>query len=140
MESKIQFKYHEVKHRFKDSLNEKKILINIFENEGHQLKRLTYIFCSDNYLLDLNIQYLQHDTYTDILTFDLSESGSAVVAEIYISIERVAENSTRYNISSDQELRRVMIHGILHLCGYNDHSGDEKVIMREREDYYLSHF
>ena len=140
MGSKIQFKNHEVKHRFKDSKSTKGVLSNIFVNEGLELEQLIFIFCTESYLLDLNVKYLQHDTYTDILTFDLSESTSSVIAEIYISLDRVADNAIQYDISFDQELQRVMIHGILHLCGYNDHTAVEISQMRAKESYYLSHF
>jgi rRNA maturation RNase YbeY len=140
MASKIQIKFHQVKHRFTNSKNVKEILENIFQEEGYTLKKLTYIFCDDAYLLNLNVNFLHHDTYTDILTFDLSEPDDGVVAEIYISIERVIENSVIYKIPLVQELHRVMIHGILHLCGYNDHSETDTAMMREKEKYYLSNF
>jgi probable rRNA maturation factor len=98
---------------------------------------VSYIFCTDNFLLELNQKFLGHNTLTDILTFVISEKKSPVIGEIYISIERVKENAFEINANFSKELVRVMIHGILHLCGYEDHSAQEKKIMRHREDYYL---
>ena len=88
-------------------------------------------------MLKLNQQYLGHDTYTDILTFTLSSKEESLFSEIYVSIDRVQENAGHLKISFSQELYRVMIHGILHLCGYSDHSASEKKKMREKEDFYL---
>jgi len=88
-------------------------------------------------LLKLNQQYLNHDTLTDILTFTLSNSSLSIVSEIYISIDRVQENANEMKIDFTKELYRVMIHGILHLCGYKDHTEEEKRIMRQKEDFYL---
>ena len=91
-------------------------------------KSVSYIFCKDDYLLTLNQQYLNHDTLTDILTFTLSGTDSAIVSEIYISVERVKENAISLKTDYQQELFRVMIHGILHLCGYSDHTPKQKSI------------
>jgi probable rRNA maturation factor len=95
---------------------------------------VSYIFCTDNFLLELNQKFLGHNTLTDILTFVISEKKSPVIGEIYISIERVKENAFEINANFSKELVRVMIHGILHLCGYKDHSAQEKKTMRHRED------
>lgn len=103
-------------------------------------KSISYIFCNDEFLLKLNQQYLNHNTLTDILTFTLSNSGLPLVSEIYISLDRVNENAGNLNIPFIHELYRVMIHGILHLCGYSDHSTAEKLLMREKEDFYLKQF
>ena len=116
----------------------KQFLISIFKNEGVDFKSVSYIFCKDDYLLTLNQRYLDHDTLTDILTFTLSGKNTAVISEIYISIERVKENANSLGNSYQQELFRVMIHGILHLCGFSDHTPRQKLLMREQEDYYLS--
>ncbi|MEO8412119.1 MAG: rRNA maturation RNase YbeY [Ginsengibacter sp.] len=116
----------------------KQFLISIFENEGVDFKSVSYIFCKDDYLLKLNQQYLNHDTLTDILTFTLSGKTTAIIAEIYISVEMVKENANSLGNIYHQELFRVMIHGILHLCGFSDHTSRQKLLMREREDYYLS--
>ena len=106
-------------------------------SESKRLGELSYIFCNDTYLLDLNRKHLNHDTLTDIISFEDS-LGNQISGEIYISIDRVRENAKQYNVAFLDELHRVMIHGILHFCGYNDKSKEEKRIMREKEDYYLS--
>jgi probable rRNA maturation factor len=97
---------------------------------------LSYIFCSDAYLLSINQQYLQHDYFTDIITFSHQEAGK-ISGDLYISVERVLENSSLYNGSYIDELHRVMVHGVLHLCGYGDKSPAEEKKMRETEDFYL---
>ena len=104
------------------------------------LKQLNYIFCTDDYLNDLNVKYLNHDTYTDILTFPLSEGCAPIEAEIYISLERVTDNAFRYGNTKVKELLRVMIHGVLHLCGFDDHSPESILEMRDKENFYLLRF
>lgn len=99
---------------------------------------INFIFCSDKYLLQLNQKYLNHNTYTDIITFDNSDSQHEISGDLYISVERVRENSKQFSGSFVIELQRVMIHGILHLLGYNDKSSKDKETMRNKEDYYLS--
>lgn len=106
--------------------------------EGFKLNELTYIFCSDNYLLNINRQYLDHDTYTDIITFDNSEGNNIVTSDIFISIERIRENAVNFNVPEITELHRVIIHGVLHLLGYKDKTPADKQKMTEKEDYYLS--
>src|SRR5262249_42286938 len=98
----------------------KSFLASLFRREKKKLEGLTYIFCSDEYLLEINRQFLKHDYYTDIITFNLAESGQPVQGEIYISIDRVRENARQYNSSIKRELHRVIFHGALHLCGYKD--------------------
>jgi len=105
--------------------------------EGYKLSELTYIFCSDAYLLNINQQYLDHDTYTDIITFDNSERDDVVLGDIFISIERIRENAAKYNVPETDELHRVIIHGVLHLLGYTDKSTANKQKMTEKEDFYL---
>lgn len=95
---------------------------------------LTYIFCSDDYLLQMNQQFLQHDTFTDIITFDLSEDEAALTGEIYISTDRVKENAAKFSTSYKDELHRVIFHGALHLCGFKDKKTADKAIMRQKED------
>lgn len=99
---------------------------------------VSYIFCSDTYLLSINQQFLNHNTLTDIITFRLSEMGAPVEAEIYISLERVAENAQKFKSTMDTELHRVMIHGVLHLVGFKDKKPTEKVLMRKTEEACLS--
>ena len=117
----------------------KKFLFSLFSKEGKELNNMNVIFCSDEYLLDVNKQHLQHDFYTDIITFDLSESvNSPITAELYISIDRVKENASILNTKFTLELHRVIFHGSLHLCGYGDKSKRDITIMRAKEDGYLS--
>lgn len=97
---------------------------------------ISYVFCDDDYLLGINREFLKHDTYTDIITFDYS-LGSEIHAEIYISTERVQENAALLKVDFSEELHRVLVHGILHLCGYKDKSPNEEVAMRKLEDHYL---
>jgi len=116
----------------------KEFLISIFKNEQVEFKKVSFIFCRDDFLLKLNQQYLNQDTFTDILTFTLSDTHAPIVAEIYISLERVRENAGTLQTGYQVELFRVMIHGILHLCGYQDHSSHQKALMRKKENHYLS--
>ncbi|HWZ02693.1 MAG TPA: rRNA maturation RNase YbeY [Mucilaginibacter sp.] len=106
--------------------------------EGFRLKELNYIFCSDAYLLQINQQYLNHDTYTDIVTFDNSETEKVIVGDIFISIERIRENAAKFNITETDELHRVIIHGALHLLGYKDKTPATKQKMTQKEDFYLN--
>ena len=99
---------------------------------------MSYIFCSDKDLVRLNNQYLKHKALTDILTFDYSTDPKSIHGEIYISVQRVKENAGRFKESFDEELHRVIIHGVLHLVGYNDKSPTDKALMREKEEAYLS--
>ena len=105
--------------------------------EKSTLNSLNYIFCNDEYLRGLNIQYLKHKTFTDIITFNYG-SNKAIEGEIYISIDRIKENAEKFGVDFNSELRRVIIHGVLHLLGYKDKSKTEKALMRKKEDTYLS--
>jgi len=107
------------------------------DNESYKLGDINYIFCDDEYLSKLNVKYLEHNTLTDIISFD-ETLGKLVSGDIFISIDRVKENATEFEVSFTNELHRVMIHGILHFCGYNDKTKEEKEMMRKKEDYYLS--
>ena len=116
----------------------KLFLFDLFQNEGKCLEGLNIIFCSDEDLLAINQQYLKHNFFTDIITFDLSESSvSPLTAELYISIERVRDNSTSLKTSFIAELHRVVFHGALHLCGFKDKKTADKKLMRQKEDEYL---
>jgi len=110
---------------------------NVIEEENRTLGEINYIFCSDDYLHKINVDFLNHDTLTDIISFDYTV-GKQLHGDIYISIDRVTENAKGYNVSFNDELARVMVHGILHYCGYKDKSSVEATIMRGKEDYYLS--
>jgi len=116
----------------------KSFLISIFEIEGVSPDKISYIFCKDDYLLQLNQKFLKHNTYTDVITFTLSEGNAPLIAEIYISIKRVKENAIQLKEEYYNELFRVMIHGILHLCGYSDHTLKEKLEIRKKENFYLT--
>jgi probable rRNA maturation factor len=118
----------------------KNFLITLFKNEKTLFKSLTYVFCSDNYLLRINRDFLQHDFYTDIITFNLSNDRREIVGEIYISLDRVIENAYNLNLPLKQELHRVIFHGALHLCGYKDKSKKDLLLMRKLEDKYLSEY
>ncbi|MCY7309978.1 MAG: rRNA maturation RNase YbeY [Chitinophagaceae bacterium] len=111
----------------------------LFKREKKRLCSINYIFCSDKRLLEINQQFLNHDFYTDIITFDLSEKDSTQ-AEIYISIDRVKDNAKSLGTSFKSEIHRVIFHGALHLCGYKDKTGAEQVKMRQKEGFYLSKY
>ncbi len=106
--------------------------------EGETAGDLNYIFCSDEHLLQVNREFLQHDYYTDIITFDTSETDAKTDGDIFISVDRVLDNATQHGTAPDQEMRRVMAHGLLHLCGYGDKTDDEVALMRAKEDEWLS--
>ena len=111
---------------------------DVISTENHLTKSINYIFCSDSYLLKMNEEYLNHDTLTDIITFDNSEEDGKIEADIFISVDRVKENAQTLEKEFDQELHRVIIHGLLHLLGYNDKTDDGKAEMRKKEDACLS--
>jgi rRNA maturation RNase YbeY len=112
-------------------------LKGVSESEGCRLMELAYIFCSDEFLLETNLQYLSHNYYTDVITFDYSEDNH-VSGDVFISVDRVRENAKILDVKEDQELQRVMVHGLLHLLGYNDKSPAQKSEMTLKEDFYLS--
>jgi rRNA maturation RNase YbeY len=109
----------------------------IAEEESREVGDISFVFCDDNYLLKINNEFLDHDTYTDIITFDYS-AGNELISEIYVSVDRVEENAKKYKQTFENEIHRVMIHGVLHLCGYKDKLTEEKQIMRDKENHYLS--
>ena len=112
---------------------------DLVTSEGGEISRLDYIFCTDAYLLEKNQQFLKHDTYTDIITFDYSD-GKTIAGDVFVSIERVKENSDKYNVRFNEELLRVMSHGVLHLLGYSDKSEQERAIMRQKENEKIKLF
>jgi probable rRNA maturation factor len=118
----------------------KQFINHIFSSEGKELDTIDFIFCSDEHLLSMNQQFLQHDYFTDILTFDLSKDNAAITGEIYISIDRVKDNAVAHNATYINELRRVVFHGVLHLCGFLDKTSNEKTLMTKKENYYLEQF
>lgn len=133
----INFTPHEVKVNLKNKTKLKAFIKERFAKEGQELKNLQYVFCSDEYLLELNKQFLQHDTFTDIVTFELGTEPGVTEGEIYISIDRIKENAIKFDVSEEQELHRVIFHGALHLCGYKDKSKEQSAIMRKKENEYL---
>jgi len=111
-------------------------IAGIAHNEGREIGGLNYIFCSDEYLHKINLKFLNHDTYTDVIGFDYSV-GKKLQADVYVSIDRVRANALELKLDEASELRRVMVHGLLHFCGYNDKDEAGRKQMREREDHYL---
>lgn len=124
----------------KDRKKLKYFLIKLLRSEGKKSSSINFIFCSDKYLLDINRRYLNHDYYTDIITFDLSSGSKSVEAEIYISTDRIRDNANNLSTTIKEEVLRVMFHGLLHICGYGDKSKKEKALMREKENYYIEKF
>lgn len=120
--------------------NEKQLsdwISNVITEENYQLEEINFIFCDDDYLHKLNVEFLKHDTLTDVISFDYSV-GKIILGDVYVSVERVAENATDYEVSMAEELERVMVHGVLHYCGYKDKTDSEAALMRDKENYYLS--
>ena len=113
-------------------------LNKVIQDHNKTLEELSIIFCSDDYLLQINTQYLNHDYYTDIITFDQSEQEESIEGDIFISIDRVESNAETNNVPFESELSRVMVHGVLHLIGFHDKSPDEQMVMRQKEDACLS--
>ena len=134
----IDFFTEDINYKLKNKTHLRQWITNTIHAEGFELSGLTYIFCSDTYLLNINQQYLNHDTYTDIITFDNSELEGVIFGDIFISIERIRENAAKFNVTETNELHRVIIHGTLHLLGYKDKSAPDKEKMTEKEDFYLS--
>ncbi len=134
---RISFFEEDIQYNLKDKLKVKRWIKDTIEAEGYQLDELTYIFCSDAYLLQINQQYLNHDTYTDIITFDNSAEKGIITGDIFISIERIRENAAKFNQSVIDELHRVIIHGTLHLLGYKDKTAIDSKNMTQMEDKYL---
>lgn len=135
--SKIEFFFEDIKPVKIKREQIKKSIKSLIINEKNLLGDIAIILCSDEYLLRINIEYLKHNYYTDIITFNYVD-GKIISGDLFISFERIQENSKQFNTSLVEELYRVMFHGVLHLVGYNDKTADEKKIMREKEDLYLS--
>ena len=133
----VEFHVEEVHPAMPDAELMQRWLEGLVERENGTLHRLTFIFCSDQYLHQLNLQYLQHDTFTDIITFPYREAPE-VEGDIFISIDRIRDNATRFDVSFDRELHRVMAHGVLHLCGYLDKTPEDKKRMTQKENDALS--
>jgi len=115
----------------------KQYLVLLCKMEHKTIDEINFVFCSDEFLLNLNQQFLNHDTYTDIISFDYTEKGGSIKGEIYISTERVRDNATHFDSSFIYELHRVIFHGVLHLCGYKDKLKADQTVMRAKEEFYL---
>lgn len=134
----ISFNY-ETEFKLGDEKQFQSWISNAIEEENCNEGELNYIFCDDEYLHKINVEYLNHDTLTDIISFDYTV-GKELHGDIFISIERVADNAKDFEVSFQKELQRVMIHGVLHYCGYKDKTEDEKQVMRSKEELYMSKF
>ncbi len=134
----IHFFTEDCDHQWKNKNLLKKWIKNAVENEGYKIKEVNYIACSDDYLLKMNVDYLKHHTLTDIITFDNSEKEGKIIGDIFISIDRVNENASKFKVKPNAELCRVIIHGTLHLMGYKDKSTKDKTLMTQKEDFYLA--
>ena len=134
---RISFFEEDIHYNLKDKTKVKRWIKDTIAAEGHQLDELTYIFCSDAYLLQINQQYLDHDTYTDIITFDNSSEDKVITGDIFISIDRIRENAAKFNQTVVNESHRVIIHGALHLLGYKDKTAVDSKNMTQMEDKYL---
>ena len=133
----ISYFTEDIKFELKGKLLNNRWLKMVVGSEVKKMGDLSIIFCSDPYILDINLRYLQHDYFTDIITFDYCE-GDTVSGDLFISIDSVRENALFYGASFEDELDRVMVHGVLHLLGYDDHTPEEQAVMRARENYYVN--
>lgn len=134
----INFFTEDTSYQLKNKLPLKRWVKDTIAAEGFRLDELNYILCSDAYLLQINQQYLNHDTYTDIVTFDNSEKQGFITGDIFISVERTQENASKFKVDANTELHRVIIHGALHLLGYKDKKPADKKLMTEKENQYLA--
>jgi rRNA maturation RNase YbeY len=137
---RIHFYVHDRKATFKNKKKLKFFLEDLFKKEKKLLTSLAYIFCSDDHLLEINKTFLDHDFYTDVISFELSETKNECEGEVYISIDRVKDNAKQLGITFNEELHRVIFHGALHLCGYHDKKKKEIFVMRSKENKYLKKY
>lgn len=138
MPEKILFIKNDIRFRLTEAKKLSSWIKNVAKKEGRKISSLSFIFCSDSFVHKMNKRFLNHNELTDILTFDLSENRGDLFGEIYISIDRVRENAIKFRVPFGQELKRVIIHGVLHLIGYDDKSPLKAQKMREKEDACLS--
>ena len=136
----IHFHFLHSKTALKERRRLKLFIALLFKKERTSFETLNFIFCTDQYLLEINRQFLQHDYYTDIITFNMSSKSEPVVADIYISLDRVKENAHALQQYVYKEMHRVIFHGALHLCGYKDKQMKDKNLMRQKEDFYLDKY
>ena len=137
---KVQFYSLDRSPALKERTRLKLFIEKIFISEKKKLGNLSYIFCSDEHLLSINRDFLKHDFYTDVITFDLSSPKNEIEGEVYLSIDRIKDNAKQLDFSFKAELHRVLFHGALHLCGYKDKSKRDILLMREKEDNYLKSY
>lgn len=136
----IHFFYENTDFKITAAQKTKNWIKNIIKNENFEVGAMNFIFCDDQYLHRINMEYLQHDTYTDIITFDQSDDETKIDCEIFISIDRVKENAQNLQTTFENELKRVMIHGVWHILGFGDKTEEEAKIMRQKEDESLAIF
>ena len=133
----INFHTEEIDFKVLNPIKTKRWLKSVIESEGFELLEINYIFCNDKYLHKINVEYLEHDTLTDIITFDNSEEDQLIEGDIFVSVERIIDNCKDFNTTFEQEFRRVIVHGLLHLCGYFDKTDEDEKQMRDKENYYI---
>ena len=132
----IRYFCEDIRFTYKNKLANNRWLKMVAGSEIRKIGDINVIFCSDNYILDVNMKYLQHDYFTDIITFDYCE-GNVLSGDPFISVDSVRENSIEFGTDFEEELHRVIVHGVLHLIGYDDHTEEDKKVMRQKENYYL---
>ena len=132
----IRYFCEDIMFTYKNKLANNRWLKMVAGSEIRKIGDINVIFCSDNYILDVNMKYLQHDYFTDIITFDYCE-GKVLSGDLFISVDSVRENSIEFGTDFEEELHRVIVHGVLHLIGYDDHTEEDKKVMRQKENYYL---
>ena len=132
----IRYFCEDIRFTYKNKLANNRWLKMVAGSEIRKIGDINVIFCSDNYILDVNMKYLQHDYFTDIITFDYCE-GKVLSGDLFISVDSVRENSIEFGTDFGEELHRVIVHGVLHLIGYDDHTEEDKKVMRQKENYYL---
>lgn len=136
----INFFTEEIPFKLSEKQKRQTWLKQLAKSESFEISELNYIFCSDEYLLKINLEYLNHDTLTDIITFDNSEEENTIEGDIFISIDRVQENAINHNVDFSTELSRVLSHGLFHLLGYKDKKKSDTELMREREEFAINLF
>ena len=137
---KVQFYFLDRKPVLKERTRLKLFIEKLFKQEKKKLCNLSYIFCSDEHLLGINKDFLKHDFYTDVITFDLSSSKIKIEGEVYLSVDRIKDNAKQLAVSFNEELHRVIFHGALHLCGYKDKKKADILIMRQKEEKHLKSY
>ena len=138
--TKVHFFSHDIPTSLKNATKLKQFIELIFKKERQSLDSINYIFCSDRVILEINKKYLNHDFYTDVITFDLSPNNKAISAEVYISIDRIRDNAKQLGLSIKSELHRVLFHAALHLCGYKDKKKKDQETMRKMENELIAKY